>query len=305
MNLIIIIAFPALLILAVILRTKMGDKYEIKTSDITLAVVVLGFVLFLTGHAKSLKFGEVELVSALKDAYDEKVDADFAAVDSKASILDDMDRVSSGTKGGTSSIPDLSALEIEALKFDMAGNVTYTSGAIERYMNDIPSLKYIILNDASGKFQAMLEVDALIRYMERTSGPSYDYDDYSYDGDQQQQTGYDDLQEQVDTQPQMQQQQMAQRPMQFSQTPSGRNSKWEAFKNALNEANQTYLEKIPSYTDNKHIISKKDSRKVAMEKFQTSKHATLPVIDDGNFLGILERDNLANQILVSITSSVE
>ncbi len=295
MNLIIIIAFPVLLVLAVILRTKMGDKYEIKTSDITLAVVVLGFVLFLTGHAESLKFGEVELVSAFKDAYDEKVDADFAVIDSKTSILDDVDRVSSGTKGGTSSIPDLSALEIEALKFNMAGKVTYTSQAIEQYISDIPSLKYVIVNDASGNFQAMLEVEALIRYVDRTSGSSSDDNDYSYDGDQQ---------EQIDTPPQMQQQ-MVQRPIQSSQTRRGRNSKWQAFKNALNEANLPYLEKIPSYTGNEHIITQTDSRKVAMEKFQESKQSTLPVIDDGNFLGILERDNLANQILVSITSSVE
>lgn len=304
MNLIIIIAFPILLILAVILRVKMGDKYEIKTSDITLAVVLLGFVLFLTGHAKSLKFGEVELVSALKDAYDEKVEDDFAAIDSEVSILDEINRVSSGIKGGTSNIPDLSALEIEALMFNMAGNVTYTSQAIEQYMNQIPSLKYIIVNDASGNFQAMLEVNALIRYVDRTSGSSYDDDDYIIEEGQQEQTDYVDQQETISSQPQMQQQ-MVQRPMQTQETQLDSNSKWQAFTNALNRADLAYLEKIPSYTGNEHIITQMDSRKVAMEKFQESKLATLPVIDEGNFLGILERDNLANQILVSITSSVE
>jgi hypothetical protein len=60
--------FAALLALLVALRTKTGNKVDIRNSDIVLALVPVALWLFLTGKIQEFGFGEVKIVAAIKMA---------------------------------------------------------------------------------------------------------------------------------------------------------------------------------------------------------------------------------------------
>jgi predicted transcriptional regulator len=66
------------------------------------------------------------------------------------------------------------------------------------------------------------------------------------------------------------------------------------------------LESIPSFISSKDAIKEDVDRLQAMKKFQESKLALLPVISaDGSFKGILQRDILANEILIMLSSTIK
>ncbi|MBI3304489.1 MAG: hypothetical protein HYZ72_20695, partial [Deltaproteobacteria bacterium] len=67
-SLIAIIGFILLLALSVALRTKTGNKFEVKNPDVVLALVPVALWLFLSGHIQEFAFGDFKIVAAIKEA---------------------------------------------------------------------------------------------------------------------------------------------------------------------------------------------------------------------------------------------
>jgi hypothetical protein len=162
----------ALLIVAVLLRARYGEKYELKTIDLALLVLPLLFVLLISGKLKML------------DAFGVKADfselfADAAAANIKQQVTNTgspgFDEVvhmpDMATKGGVQEIPMLLAKKTEALLFRL-GHGGYYGPAIREYFDALYAssyLKYVVLLDGQGKlFGVYNALDLTVAF--RTSG---------------------------------------------------------------------------------------------------------------------------------------
>jgi len=84
------------------------------------------------------------------------------------------------------------------------------------------------------------------------------------------------------------------------------NESWTNLKNKIEASDLDYFKNIPSFISSDVAITEDEDRLQAMKKFQEHKLTLLPVIDaDGLFKGILQRDNLANEILIMLSNTIE
>lgn len=144
----------ALLIVAVLLRARYGEKYELKTIDLALLILPLLFVLLISGKLKML------------DAFGVRADfselfADAAAANIKQQVtntgspgFDEVVRMPGmASKGGVQEIPVLLANKTEALLFRL-GHGGYYGPAIREYFDALYAssyLKYVVVVDEAGR----------------------------------------------------------------------------------------------------------------------------------------------------------
>lgn len=76
---------------------------------------------------------------------------------------------------------------------------------------------------------------------------------------------------------------------------------WQTLKNALQLSNTELILSLPGYITVDNALTSDNSRIEALEKFEASDRAVLPVLNDNYFTGILERDKLSNQLLITIS----
>lgn len=246
--------FVILLLIIVLIRVKTNNKFEIKTNDIVVALVPIVLILFLTGQIDKIKIGDLEIEKALKEAYAEEITQDVSDVSfaSEATVQKDVQEVVTERKGSERQLELIADKNIEGLTFAL-GYPYYDQSVIQKYFKRLPSLKYVVINDESGKFFGLLDAQVCLRYYEDTSNR------YS----------------------------------------------WARFERSMVQNDKSYIQNIPSFVSNEFAISQNEKRLDAMEKFKSSKMSILPVVENDKFIGILERDNLANEILIGLSNSIQ
>ena len=107
------------------LRSKTGNKVDIRNSDIVLALVPVALWLFLTGKIQEFCFGEVKIVAAIKMASTAPVGPDV----SRLTIEAVREPVRMMSKGGPDVIPQMINSKGQALSFTV-GQGGYAGPAI-------------------------------------------------------------------------------------------------------------------------------------------------------------------------------
>jgi hypothetical protein len=159
--------FLVILALLVALRLKTGNKLDIKSSDIVLALVPIGLWLFLSGKVQEFAFGDFKIVAAIKEASKSPVSAQVTELPVVSLQME--------AKGGVDQIPNLIAKKSEALSFRL-GHGGYYGPAISDYLNRLTQngfLRYVIINDADGSFFCLADSRQLTALLQG----SYNFDD--------------------------------------------------------------------------------------------------------------------------------
>ena len=161
-----IAGFILIVAIATALRMKLGEKFEIKNSDILLAIVPIALWLVLTGKIQKLEFGDFKIEAAF-------VKASQAAVAPQVTPIDlPVEPVRAESKGGVSMIPSLIHKKTQALTFRL-GYGGYYGPAIQEYFERLmptPFFKYVVLLNRDDSFVA--QGDARLVYAELASSRS-------------------------------------------------------------------------------------------------------------------------------------
>ena len=161
-----------LLVIAVLLRTHFGEKYELKTIDLVLIIIPLLFVLLISGKLKVLDafgvkadFSELFVDAASTNIELQVMDMSSSRVDEVVEIL------GMETKGPVSKIPELIEKKTEALIFRL-GHGGYIGHAIQEYFDALYASSYlqylIILNENNKLFGVYDAMDIAVNF--RTNG---------------------------------------------------------------------------------------------------------------------------------------
>ncbi|HEX4666797.1 MAG TPA: hypothetical protein VH207_09360 [Chthoniobacterales bacterium] len=145
-----LVMFVVLLGLLVALRAKAGTLFDIRNSDIVIALVPVALWLFLTGKIQEFGFGEVKIVAAIKMAATAPVGPEV----SKLTIDTVSEPVRMMSKGAPDVIPQMINTKSQALSFTI-GQGGYVGPAIADYLDQLtqyPFLRYIVFNQSDGTF---------------------------------------------------------------------------------------------------------------------------------------------------------
>ncbi len=146
-----------LLVLAAIiwLRSRF-PKLEIKTSDLTVAVVVIALWLLLTGKITKFQLGDLNFETIFAQAAGAKVAEQVAKVEPLP-----VHALRTVAKGRVDRIPELQQQKSEAVSFQL-GDQGYAGSAIREYLTltQEPHLRYLIFNDAKNRFAALADARA-------------------------------------------------------------------------------------------------------------------------------------------------
>ncbi len=143
-----IIIFFALLGVVQFLRLHFGEKFEIRNSDILLALIPVAIWLVTSGQVKVLEFGGFKIESAFAQASAAKISPQVNLVSTLP--VSDLD---TGSKGAVSDIPNLIEREVEALTFRI-GHGGYYGPAIQEYFEQLipyPFFRYVVVTQPSGE----------------------------------------------------------------------------------------------------------------------------------------------------------
>ena len=143
-----------LLIFAVIMRARFGEKCELKTIDLVLLILPLLFVLLVTGKLKVLDaFGvKADFSELFADAADAEINTEVTG-EASPGVEEVVHMLEIAAKGGVQDIPKLIEKRTEALAFRL-GHGGYYGPAIEQYFNALYAssyLQYLVILDEHGK----------------------------------------------------------------------------------------------------------------------------------------------------------
>jgi hypothetical protein len=153
--LITLVVFFAILVAVVVLRIRGGEKFDIKSPDILLALIPIAIWLVLTNKVKVIEFGGFKIETALVNAAEAAVASQVTPITSKLPV----DPLRAGPKGSVSEIPSLVEARTEALIFQLGGQ-GYYGPAIGTYLQELsahPFFKYIVINQSDGKFAGVAD----------------------------------------------------------------------------------------------------------------------------------------------------
>lgn len=164
-----LLAFAAVIGLLVWLRASTDNKFEIKNSDIILALLPVVLILFLSGKIESFEFGDLKVKAAFEQASSKEIE-------SQVNLLKGIPvrELETDSKESVSKIPQLIKNKTESLEFRL-GHGGYYWSAIRDYFNALRShslLKYVIINDNDGSFFGMYEANLLVNYLEADNSTS-------------------------------------------------------------------------------------------------------------------------------------
>ena len=140
------IAFFVLLAIVVFLRTRIGEKCEIKTTDVAVAAIPVVLGLLLLGRIAQAKVAGIELSAAAKQPVNSRK---FSAVTGISTQPLQMQG-----KAGTDQIESLRRKKVEALSFQLGGGF-YVAGAVREYLDQLVaagSLKHVVVLDKDNHF---------------------------------------------------------------------------------------------------------------------------------------------------------
>lgn len=160
--------FVAIIAILIGLRAKVGDKFEIKNSDILMALIPIAFWLVLTGKIKIVEFGGFKVEAAFREASQASVSPQITPMKLPVEPLT-MD-----PKTGVDQIPKLLQNQTKALVFQL-GYGGYYGPAIEEYvlrLTEFPYLRYIIIQHRDGTFAGIADAEALAAKFKTQPGQS-------------------------------------------------------------------------------------------------------------------------------------
>ncbi len=167
--------FLVILFVLVLLRVKTGNRFEIKNSDIILALIPIALWLLLTGKIQKFEFGELKIETAFVKASQSGIAPQVTAL--KLPVED----VRMDPKAGIEEIPRLIEKETEALVFRL-GYGGYWGPAIQQYLDELlkfPFLKYIIIEKEDGKLVGTVGARELTSILQ-APGSGYTPDDFAH-----------------------------------------------------------------------------------------------------------------------------
>ena len=169
--------FIGVVALLVYLRMKSGNKFEIKNSEIAIALIPIVLFLLLTGKIQKFEFGDLKIETAF-------VEASQAAIKSQISTLEGLpvETLRSDSKAGVGRIPELVRRKTQALVFRM-GHGGYYGPAIEQYIDELtkhPFFQYIVINNNDGSLFGMVDATEVAATIKSDDGlySSHDFDNW-------------------------------------------------------------------------------------------------------------------------------
>ena len=275
MNTVIIafVVFAIFLIGLVVLRIKVGNRFEIKNTDVVLALVPVALWLFLTGKVQEFGFGEVKIVAAIKVA-------SKAPIDKQVSKLLPVDAVPLSEKGGVEEIRRAVQNKAQALSFHI-GRVHYSGSAIRAYLDELtqyPYLRYLVLNNQDDTLFGVVDARQLAEILrsERLQPPS------STPG-----PALPGEQAQFGIRPE-------------PRLTSDNLAKW------INAGNLEELKMLPGFIAASDALDSNANRQKALERLDTLNVQTIPVVNENKkFIGVVDRSKLTASILTEIAAQVE
>jgi hypothetical protein len=141
--------FVLIIVIMLILRAKVGEKFEVKYSDIAIALIPIVLLLILTDKIELFEFAGIKIKTAIVNA--SKAEIEKQVLPLEPVIID--------KKGPPSEISRLIREKTEALSFQL-GYLGYSGPVIKKYLNQLlkhPYLKYIVINSSGGKFFGMAD----------------------------------------------------------------------------------------------------------------------------------------------------
>lgn len=159
--------FFVILIALVLIRLK-SNKFEIRATDLVVAVLPVVIFLLLTGKIQKLEMGELKIEMAF-------VKASISAINAQVSQLTGLpsEPLQIDPKRGVEDIPRLIEKKTEGLLFRV-GYGEYYGSAIQDYLNELikyPYLKYIVLENRDGTFFGMADARALATLLSSARPP--------------------------------------------------------------------------------------------------------------------------------------
>jgi len=142
-----------------LLRTKTGGKYEVKTSDVALALVPVALWMLLTGKVRELTVGDVTIATAFREASQ-------SPINNQVSPLP-VDNVQTNPKEDVEQIDNLLHNGTQALSFQF-GRGPYSGPAIADYLSRLsqsPSFRYVMFLTTDGKFAGMIDARRLTSFL--------------------------------------------------------------------------------------------------------------------------------------------
>ncbi len=163
-----VLAFLILLSLLVTLRIKTGNKIEVKSSDILLALIPVALWLFLSGKIQEFTFGDFKIVAAIREASESPVADQVTALSSLP-----VESVRADPKESVERIPELMEKHTQALTFRL-GYGGYQGSAIKRYLEVLtrqPYLRYIVIENPDGTFFGLADARQLATLVRSPARP--------------------------------------------------------------------------------------------------------------------------------------
>lgn len=149
--------FVLIVAVMIALRVKIGERFEVKYSDILLAIIPVILWLLMTGKIQKFEFAELKIETAFVEASKTAVAKQITPV--KLPV----ESIRMDPKAGVEEIPRMIRNKTEALSFQL-GHGGYYGPAIEEYLkilSEYPFFKYIIFVGGDGKFAGMTDARAL------------------------------------------------------------------------------------------------------------------------------------------------
>lgn len=157
--------FLLLLIGSVVLRAVTGSKFDIKISDIILALIPIVLWLFITGKIQEFTLGELKIVAAVSAASKSPVAPQVTRLPVEVIRVD--------PKRGVEQIPALIRNRTQALSF-VLGSGVYDGRVVVEYLRALTQqggLRYIVLNNSDGSLFGMADAQQTAAILQAESGP--------------------------------------------------------------------------------------------------------------------------------------
>lgn len=152
----VVIVSIVILVTIVALLMSLRSKKQLEVKPVDLAAAMLPVIVFLlvSGKVKNLQVGDVKVELAFEKAAQSPVKAQLEEV--KLPV----EHIQAFAKGSGSLVDQYRAMKVEGLTF-VVGNDGYVESVIADYLQGIPSLRYVILNQRDGSLYAVAEAHRL------------------------------------------------------------------------------------------------------------------------------------------------
>ena len=270
-----LLVFAVGLFLLVWLRARTANRFEIKNTDVILALVPMALWLFLTGKITEFAFGEIKISNAFHDAAK-------APMKEQVLILPPIDAVSMYEKGGSNEIPRAINAKSQALTFHLGGRGHYVGSVVFQYLDQLtqyPYLRYVVLQNPNDTFFGLADarqIAAILRNNQRAQNSA----------------------------------ESSATPMEGEQTMdrSGGGARLTAQNLAdwLNANKTEELATLPGFVGAKDALDSKADRDKALQQMNALDVQTLPVVNEGHrFVGVVDRGKLTATILTEVAAKVD